>query len=552
MYGGGVPGVLNTLADLLGAAADRDSDGLALRDQGEALLWCEAATRAGRIGAALDDAGVVPGDRVGVHYRKSADAFLAMHAVVQRGAVAVPLDPTAPGPYLSTVVAQTGCEVLATHRPCARSALALAADAGLRAVVGIDGPTPGTPDRDGPEPYDPDRNDPGPGGDTAGVAGCRFIGPDAVDELEPASPRRPAPDDLAYIITTSGSTGVPKGIAHTHASALAYVDFKRAAYDLGADDRVSDIAPNHVDISTVALWVSPAVGAANVVVPEPHQMLPASLSQLAADERISFWYSVPYLLTQLLDRGRLEDRDLSALRWILFGGEPFPPLVLGRLMAALPAARFSNVYGPDGPPPASAPIPLGRPVADPEVSLVGSDTAVPGQEPTLGETGEIWVCAPTMMAGYWQRPDLDRRCVVTDADGARWYRTGDLAHRRPAGELVFTGRVDHQVKVRGHRVELEAIETVLEEAPGVANAVATVARSDDGADSVVAGLAPADGAAIDHDAVRRHAADRLPAYAVPAALIELDARPMTGSGKLDRRSIRATLTALHPPEGTTT
>ena len=289
-----------SLAALLATAADRDAGGVAIRDAGAAISWSAAAERAGRLGAALDLVGVRPGDRVGVHLRKGADAFLAMHAVVQRAAVAVPLDPGAPTSYLAAIVEQSDLRVVVTHQACQRSAIELAAASAVDAIVGLDPPT---------SPIEP---------------GWRFIGPDAIDGLVPVTPFRPDPGDLAYIITTSGSTGAPKGIAHTHASALAYVDFKLDAYDLRPDDRVSDIAPNHFDISTFALWVSPTVGATNVVVSEPYQILPASLAQLAADEGISFWYSVPYLLTQLLDRGQLEQRDLSALRWVLFGASRSP------------------------------------------------------------------------------------------------------------------------------------------------------------------------------------------------------------------------------------
>ncbi|MEZ5408962.1 MAG: AMP-binding protein [Acidimicrobiales bacterium] len=527
-----------TLGELIPRAAERAADAPAVRHDGTTLSWAGAAARAGRLGAGLDLAGVRPGDRVGVHLRKSPEAFVAMHAVVQRGAIAVPLDPTAAPAYLAGVAERTGCAVVVTHDACRRSALALAAGdhPTVRTVVGLD-----------------------PGDDATGV---RCIGPDEVEELNPVAPVPVDPGRPAYIITTSGSTGVPKGITHTHASALAYVDFKRAAYDLEPGDRISDIAPNHFDISTLALWVTPAVGAANVVVPEPHQMFPASLSQLAADERITVWYSVPYLLTQLLDRGQLDQRDLTALRWVLFGGEMFPPQVLAALMARWPGARFSNVYGPaevnactvhhlDGPPRGEEPIPVGGPVDTTEVRLVDPDAAdgPGGAEPAAGRPGEIWVCARTMMAGYWERPDLDAASTATDGAGRRWYRTGDLGYRRPGGELVFTGRVDHQVKVRGHRIELEAIEAVLEDAPGVANAVAAVVRRSDGADVIVAGVvSSAQAEPPAPHALRRHAADHLPAYAVPTDFLPLTALPTTGSGKLDRRTIRAELAARFQPE----
>lgn len=529
-----------TLAQLLMTAADRGPGRPALRDQGRALTWAQASDEAGRLGAALDLLGVEPGDRVGVHHRKSAQSFLAMHAVVQRGAIAVPLDPTASADYLATVAHQTSCRVVLSHAPCRRSALALAeADGPVRAVVGIDRPTAADPN----------------------TAGVTVLEPGDIDALDPLAPRTVDPDALAYIITTSGSTGVPKGISHTHRSALAYVAFKQAAYDLGPDDRISDIAPSHFDISTLALWTTPAIGATNVVVPEQYQMLPASLSQLMADEAITVWYSVPYLLTQLLNRGQLDDRDLTSLRWVLFGGEVFPPAAMAELMARLPGARFSNVYGPaevnactihhlDGPPDGAEPIPIGRPVADTAIRLVDPDTGAdlgPGSEAALGPAplGEIWVSAPTMMAGYWERPDLDNAAIVTAADGVRWYRTGDLGYRLPTGALVFTGRVDHQVKVRGHRIELEAIEAVLEDADGVTSAVAAVGRHPDGADVVVAAAMVAPGAVLDPDALRAHATRHLPAYAVPVSFEALHSLPTTGSGKLDRRALRAQLAATH-------
>jgi amino acid adenylation domain-containing protein len=429
------------LARLLADAADADADGIAIRDQGVSITWQQADRRAGCLAGALVDAGVQPGDRVGIHYRKSADAFLAMHAVVRIGAIAVPLDPTASGDYLASVITQSGCTTMLTHQACVRSALGIVSADVLTAVIGVDDPEPDV------------------------VRSVRFIGPGALDALDPRPPLSVESYSPAYIITTSGSTGRPKGICHSHASAAAHITFMLDAYDIGRHDRISDIAPNHFDISTLALWAAPSVGATIVVVPEPYQMLPASLAQLTADEAISIWYSVPYLLTQLHARGNLDEHDLTALRWVLFGGEVFPPGMLAALMSRLDHARFSNVFGPaevnaclvhhlDAPPrrPESAGddavIPAGRPFGDTTVRLVNPDD---GSEPAPGEIGEMWVRGSTMMTGYWERDDLTAASVVTDADG-RWYRTGDLGWQRDDGEFVFVGRLDHQVKVRGYRI----------------------------------------------------------------------------------------------------
>jgi acyl-CoA synthetase (AMP-forming)/AMP-acid ligase II len=226
-------------------------------------------------------------------------------------------------------------------------------------------------------------------------------------------------------------------------------------------------------------------------------------------------------------------------------------------MERLPAARFVNVYGPAEVnactihhlPAAAAvavadDVPIGRPVPIDEAG--GTEVRV--VDPDETGRGELWVRSPTMMKGYWRRPDLDSGVFVDDGDG-RWYRTGDLGWRRHDGELVFAGRLDHQVKVRGHRIELEAVESVLEEQPGVAGAVAAVVRTPGGDDSLIAGLIAAPGRSYDPDDLLRSARERLPAYALPTRLLAVeelvDTLPTTGSGKLDRRSLRARLVEAH-------
>ena len=539
-----------SLASLLSVAAQRNPGGPAIRDQGTTTTWTEAVARSGRMATAIRQAGVQPGDRVGVHYRKSADSFLAMHAVVQQGAIAVPLDPTASGNYLASVIEQTSCRVILSHPPCQATIQELTAKASFDAILGLPRPSLKS-DQTIPETETPDRPNP-----------VRFVDQSTIDELDPTEAIEVDPDQPAYIITTSGSTGQPKGICHSHNSALAYVRFKEAAYDFGPNDRISDIAPNHFDISTLALWVTPFIGATNVVVPEPYQMFPASLATLIAEEQISVWYSVPYLLTQLLDRGGLDALDLTSMRWILFGGEVFPTQALRNLMTLLPKARFSNVYGPaevnactvhhlPGFPDIGSPVPIGKPVNDTKVRIVDED-----QNPTT-DKGEIWVQSSTMMLEYWGQPDLTRKSVWRDpATDESWYRTGDLGWLDQNDDLVFAGRVDHQVKVRGHRVELEAIESVLEDADEIGNAVATIARTDDGSDVVICGFRLRPDSTLNATELRLHCANRLPTYAVPAFFYPIspnqeddntaaNTSPMTGSGKLDRRALRADLLQLH-------
>jgi amino acid adenylation domain-containing protein len=392
------------------------------------------------------------------------------------------------------------------------------------------------------------------------VAGVRTVSPDeiaaAADTLDPVPVLG---DDLAYVMVTSGSTGRPKGIAHTHRSGLRYASQAVEVYGVRPEDRLANSAPFHFDISTFELFAGPLAGASTLVIPEPHLMMPASLAQLLEQDRSTFWYSVPFLLRELLARGALAERDLSSLRWVLFGGEVMPPETLAALMAHLPGARFSNSYGPaevnqcsfyhlSGPPPLDEPVPIGRPMPDAELRLVTAG----GELVADGEAGELLVRCSTMMDRYWGRDDLTAAAFVHTAlpggRTARWYRTGDLVRRRPDGDYEFLGRVDNQVKVRGNRVELEAVEAVLSAVPGVRHAVAGVV-SVAGNEFLAAGYAPLDGCCVDAAAALAALASTLPPYAVPHRLVRIDDLPVTASGKLDRRAVRLRLATLLSNEG---
>jgi acyl-coenzyme A synthetase/AMP-(fatty) acid ligase len=169
---------------------------------------------------------------------------------------------------------------------------------------------------------------------------------DELPDIDRAPPLPVLPDDPAYIIYTSGSTGQPKGIVHTHRSALAYVRIAAAAYELRSDDRLANIAGLHFDQSTFELYVAPYVGCAVTVVPDAVLRFPASLSELVERERVTVWYSVPYVLRQLVSRGAIETRDLTSIRWILYGGESYPADELAGLMRALPGAKFRTCTAP--------------------------------------------------------------------------------------------------------------------------------------------------------------------------------------------------------------
>ena len=362
--------------------------------------------------------------------------------------------------------------------------------------------------------------------------------------------------DLAYMMYTSGSTGTPKGIMHTHRSGLNYARMAADTYGLTHEDRLGNHSPLHFDMSTLDYFSGPLVGATTVIIPAAYTKLPASLSQLVQDEKMTIWYSVPFALIQLLLRGVLEARDLNALRWVLFGGEPYPAKYMYGLMEKLPQARFSNVYGPAEinqcsyyhvPPLAKgecipdAVAPIGKIWPNAEERVVDDDD----QLVVAGEVGELLVRTPTMMQGYWQRPDLNEKAFYrTEVANqvAVFYRTGDLVLEID-GNYQFVGRKDRQVKTRGYRVELDEVEAALVAHSLVEEAAVYMVPAEAGSHQVAAAVIEKEGTPPGEADLLRFVAGKLPADAVPQRLEVVDTFPRTGTGKIDRRALQSAVSA---------
>jgi acyl-coenzyme A synthetase/AMP-(fatty) acid ligase len=266
---------------------------------------------------------------------------------------------------------------------------------------------------------------------------------------------------------------------------------------------------------------------------------PRMLDRIAA-QAITVWYSVPSALVLMLDHGALADRGAPSLRVVFFAGEVFPMKHLRRAMAALPGARFFNLFGPTetnvclayevpGIPDADAlSIPIGRPSCGDDIAIVDEHD----QPVADGEIGELLVDGPTVMLGYWNGGQRTP-CMHP-------YPTGDFVARRPDGEIMYHGRRDHMVKVRGFRIELAEVEAALTMHPGIREAIAFAA---DG--KLWAAVQPSD-KNLSVLAIKRHCADRLPPYMIPTEVRLLEEMPRTSSGKIDRVGLRAML-AGEPP-----
>jgi amino acid adenylation domain-containing protein len=515
------------LHHLLERAAKLHGGRTAVVDGERSITYEDLEDLSNRLGGLLVELGVEPGDRVGLYLEKSLEAMVAIYAVLKAGAAYVPLDPAAPTSRLGYIAADCGVRVLLTGvEKAERWAGILAEGAPVENVVVMN------------------TDDPPQGG----LQGPRLLGGDSFRARDPGRPDRGGiDDDLAYILYTSGSTGVPKGVMLSHRNALSFVTWAAALVEVGAEDRLSNHAPLHFDLSVFDLFAAAAGGAAVCVVPARSALLPAEMARFIERHRITVWYSVPSALTLLATRGGLRGGEFPLLRTVVFAGEVFPTKHLRRLMELLPHPRFYNWYGPTEtnvctwypvppiPEDRSEPIPIGRAVDNMEVFAITAE----GRAALPGEEGELYVRGAGVMQGYWGLPDQTADALVPDPLGKpqadRVYRTGDLVRQEADGNFLFLGRRDAQIKSRGYRIELGDIEAALYAHPSVVEC-AVAAVPDDVVTNRIMAYVVARGE-LDRSELARFCAERLPRYMIPETFEFREALPKTSTGKVDRRSL---------------
>ena len=507
----------------------RRPDGTAVRCGDASLSWSELARRSNGVARTLLETGVSRGDRVAVLLGKSTEVPVAFYGVYSAGAALVPIDPKSPPSQIERIMRSTGARRIITEPGRTGSIAELAAVyPELDHAIGADETCP---------PF---------------LAVTPWS---AVDQLSSDDP--PGVDvgglDTSYIQHTSGSTGEPKLIRHTHASALAFAEWAVEEYEITADDCLSNHSSHHTCFATFDYYAAARAAATTVILTPAAMFLPASLAQIIERDRITIWYSVPTALVQLLLRGNLEQCDLSALRWVLFAGETFPDKHLRALRSLLRDAKFSHVYGSTEVNvctfyhlPASGgfpnPLPIGQPCSNTR-GLVVDDA---GRPVGAGDTGELLIHGSTVMSGYWGDHERNQQALVRrpEAGGfeSTWFRTGDRVCTQQDGNLTFAGRADFQIKVRGHRVELEEVETALLGLDPVHEAATFAVPDNEGSLSIHAAVVidPRTGA-TPKDLVRG-LREAIPPYAIPAVIEILDSLPRTPTGKVDRKRLSTAMT----------
>jgi amino acid adenylation domain-containing protein len=492
-----------TLPELFEAQAARTPDAPAVVHVGVTLSYAELNARANRLARLLIDRGAGPEGLVAIAMPPSAGLIVAVLAVLKSGAAYVPVDPAYPADRVGFLLADT-C-------PVAVLTTALAGQ-------GLPGEAPRVA-----------LDDPGIVAALSGLADGDLVGAERSGQLGPSSP--------AYVIYTSGSTGRPKGVVIEHRSLVNYL--AAAEGYPGAARGALLHSPVSFDLTVTGLF-GPLVSGGCVVV--------ADLEGAAGAGGAGFGL-VKVTPSHLPLMGRVA--GWAAEGDLVVGGEALSGPMLRDVRERYPLVTVVNEYGPTeatvgcvrfwvrpGDELPSGAVPIGRPMWNTRVFVLDEGL---GLVPP-GVAGELYVAGSGLARGYLGRPGLTGERFVacpSGAAGERMYRTGDLARWNGAGELEYLGRVDDQVKIRGFRVEPGEVEAVLAGLPGVA-AAAVAVREDQPGDKRLAGyVVPAAGAVLDPAGLRAAAGLALPGYMVPAVVVVLEALPLTGNGKLDRRALPA-------------
>ena len=494
--------------DPLRAAATRTPHAAALLAGDTEVTHAALAARARATAAALRGLGLGPGDMVAVAAPKGTAQIAATLGVSASGAGYVPVEPTWPAARIASV-----CE-----------------QAGIRHAL-VTGASPSWP----------------------GAVKTHVLDGDGALRAEHDAPvrRDTRPDDLAYAIFTSGSTGRPKGVAVEHRQARTTLDDLADRYPLRPGDRVLALSAMSFDLSVYDVFAVLGVGAAMVLPDADRQRDPGHWLELMSRHRVSVWNTAPALLEMLVEYAEIDPdaaaAAMSALRLVLLSGDWIPVTLPDRVRALAPHAEVVSLGGateasiwsicqPVGVvDPAWPSIPYGRALRGQSFHILDTD----GRPCPVGQAGELYIGGDGVARGYLGDPEQTaQRFSTHPVLRRRVYRTGDLGRWRHDGTIEFLGRVDRQVKIRGHRIELGEIESVLSRVPGVRQCVARAVAGPDGGNRLVAYVAAGDAAAAvsDEDLIVRLRAS-LPEYMVPSRFVRLASLPVTDNGKVDHAKL---------------
>ncbi|MDI3384129.1 amino acid adenylation domain-containing protein [Xenophilus aerolatus] len=495
--------------ELVEFQARRQPTATAVQMGATCLGYGELDARADALAARLRHLGVGPDVPVALYVERSLEMIVGLLAVLKAGGAYVPLDPHHP-PDRTLLILQ-GARPAAVLTQAALQAQLPASEA---PVIVLD--------------------------DADASAG----------PTEPAaSVVRPTPDHLAYVIFTSGSTGQPKGVAMPHRGLVNLLRWQATHPQVPAPQRTLQFAALGFDVAFQEIFATLSTGGTLVLLDEATRRDPQALLQLMREQTVERLF-LPFIALQNIAEYALASGDpLPPLQDVMTAGEQLHASpAIRALFARLPGCRLHNQYGPTeshvvtaltlaADPATWEPLPtIGTPIANNRIHVLDPK----GRELPVGAVGEIYIGGVGVARGYLHRPELTQERFVADrfapGEGARLYKTGDIGRWRADGEIEYLGRNDHQVKVRGFRVELGDIESALLQHPSVREA-AVLAPRDGGGEARLVAYVSGHGAGPSRDVLRQHLQALLPPYMVPGQFVVLDAMPLSPNGKIERRAL---------------
>jgi amino acid adenylation domain-containing protein len=504
------------LENYLDRAASQWPDHTAVVDStGQALTYRQLHNLAENVGAFLTARGFGPGDLVGFMMAKRCEAIVLMFGTMKAGAGYVPLDRNAGPGRIRQILGDCGVRVLFTDE----DALAQLHAAGLpgHGIATVVIPPAG------------------PGSTTRWA--------DALPPANSADSTGPAPtgDDLAYLLYTSGSTGIPKGVRVSHGNAISFVEWASVQFNITTEDRVAGHAPLHFDLSVFDVFATVRSGAALYLLAEHVAADPRRIPNFLARHHITVWYSAPSILGMIAERTSAVTNN--RLRLVLFAGEVFPVAKLRRLTRLWPHPAYYNLYGPTEtnvctfariptpvPDDRTEPYPIGHPCSHCAVMVVDEwNRPVPEKQPGL-----LCVAGPSVVSGYW---GIDHDPRFFHHDGRRWYQTGDVV-RPSADGFIFCGRRDRMIKRRGYRIELDELEHALARCPDLTDAAVIADTTHPSA--IITAFVVTNGAPMTQIGLRSFCRAELGPHLIPDRFVHLDALPRTSTGKIDYQRLQQT------------
>jgi amino acid adenylation domain-containing protein len=492
--------------ELFEKQAQRTPDAIALECADRKMTYRDLNCRANRLAEELQKRGVGAEQLVGVLAERSLETMAGILAILKAGAAYVPLDPQYPKKRLEFILSDAGVKVLLTQKKFAGDFPEY-----LGQRVFIDDVLCGV------------------GGNSASLQ--TSVGSDAA----------------AYVIYTSGSTGVPKGVVALHRGAVNRFSWMWKTYPFGADEKLCQKTSLSFVDSVWEVFGALLQGMPTVLIPESIAKEPRLLVEHLSESGVTRLVVVPSLLQEILGHCSGLSHRLARLRYCFSSGETLSKELAQRFFKALPACRLINLYGSSEvagdatyyeacDDDHGASIPIGKPIHNTQIHILDKNL----QPAPIGVGGELYVAGENLARGYLRRPELTTATFIANpfSGASRLYRTGDLARYRSDGNIEFLGRRDHQIKIRGCRVELGEVEAALGMHPAVCKCLVTVQAAEPGTDNrtLVAYVVARDGRPAVAE-LRSFLEEKLPDYMVPSAFVFLDAMPFLPNGKVDRGAL---------------